>query len=472
MRFTRHEESKEHLKTFNFLMDSYEGGDDYREGKYLFKRELEDDKTYADRLVQAAFDNMCAPVTDIYTSYLMNSKIGRDFGDLSGTVFEDFLRDADYDGRSYEAYWRANSRMASIQGLVGTLVDKPTSDALTKADEIAGNIRPYYVTYKAPSIYDWKYERRGGKMMLTYLVLEEDSDVKDIEQFRVWDLESWAVWHQKKDGSDAYIYTDEDGKENSGVNPLGEIPFVPLKNLDTLERMEGRSDIGDIAELNRRIYNIDSDIDQIRGRAALPFLQIPKMNGSEETVVISLSTVFEFDPEAANGKASWLEPNLNSIDACLNQRTVSVDGIRMIAKLGGDSGQSARVESGISLEIRFQQLNALLNEKAEMMKNAEERCLRFYAMWEGNTEGETDAVITYPSSYGVRDLSADIDNAIKAKTLIQSKTFSVEKSMEIVTAYLNDPSQETIDKIMAELEGAKTIDLLNVDSNGSQDQGA
>lgn len=465
MRFTRHPESKEHLKTWNFLEDSYKGGDEYREGRYLFKRELEDSPVYDARIIEAAFDNMCSPVVDIYTSYLMTSKIGRNYGKLSGTMFDDFLRDTDFDGRSYEAYWRVNSRMASIQGVVGTLVDKPPSNAQSKADEIEGNIRPYYVTYKAPSIYDWKYERIGGKIMLTYLVLEEDSGEKDVEQFRVWTRTDWAVWHQKKDGKDAYIAKDDNGEEMKGTHDLKEIPFVVLRNRDALEKMHGLSDIGDIAELNKRIYNIDSDIDQIRGRAALPFLQIPKSPGSEETVIISLSTVFEFDPDNPQSKASWLEPNLNSIDSSLKQREVVVDGIRMIAKLGGDSAQRTSVESGVSLEIRFQQLNAVLNEKAEMMRNAEAECLRLYAKWEGG-DGETQAVITYPESYGVRDMSADIDTAIKAKTLIPSKVFSVEKSMEIVARYLNDPTDEAIEAIKKELEGAQTLDLLNVDNNG------
>jgi len=40
--------------------------------------------------------------------------------------------------------------------------------------------------------------------------------------------------------------------------------------------------------------------------------------------------------------------------------------------------------------------------------------------------------------------------------------------MEIVNRYLSDPNQETIDKILSELEGASTIDLLNVDGNGNQ----
>ena len=466
MRFTRHEESEEHLGTFKFLEASYKGGDEYREGEHLFKRELEEDLVYDARIKEAAFDNMCAPVVDIYTSYLMNSKIGRDYGNLTGKAFDSFLADADFDGRTYEGFWRVNARIASYQGIVGVLVDKPASNAVNKAEELANNIRPYYVTYKAPSIYDWQYERVGGKIMLTYLVLEEESGQKNIEQFRVWDRKSWSVWHQKNDGSDAYVAKGPDGEELQGEHNLGEVPFCVLRNRDTLERMNGLSDISDIAELNRRIYNIDSDIDQIRGRAALPFLQIPKTPGSEDTVIISLSNVFEFDPDTPNSKASWLEPNLNSIDSSLSQRAIAVEGISRIAKLGGDSARQTQIESGVALEIRFEQLNALLNEKAEMMKGAEEECLRLWAKWEG-IEAK-DIAITYPDSFGARDMAADINTALIAKALIPSKTFSVEKSMEIVNRYLSDPNQETIDKILSELEGASTIDLLNVDGNGNQ----
>jgi len=457
MRFTRHKEAEEHHDTFEFLMRSYKGGDEYREGKYLKKRELEESSVYEDRLEEAEFDNMCAPVVDIYTSYLMNSKIGRDYGNLSGTIFEEFLADADFEGRSYESFWRVNSRLASIQGVVGILVDKPVSNAKTRADEIASNIRPYFVSYNAESIFDWKFERIGGKVMLTRLVLEEESGIKDVEQFREITMTEWKVWHQAKG-------TEEPEIIDGGINPLNEIPFVPLRNRDCGERMGGLSDISDIAGLNKRVYNIDSDIDQIRGRAALPFLQVPKSPGSNETVIISLSTVFEFDPDNPQSRASWLEPNLSSIDSSLKQREVVVNGIEKMAKLGGDAIRSA--QSGVSLEIKFQQLNALLTEKAEMMQDAELRCLRLFDMWMGGN-GETGAVIDYPDSFGVRDMQGDIDTAIKANTLIKSKVFSVEKSMEIVNRYLNDPTQETMDAIRKELEGASTIDLLNVNSDGA-----
>ena len=57
-----------------------------------------------------------------------------------------FLKDADLDGRSYNAFMREAGKWASVYGAVWVFVDKPTSNAGTRAEELQQEIRPMFIS--------------------------------------------------------------------------------------------------------------------------------------------------------------------------------------------------------------------------------------------------------------------------------------------------------------------------------------
>ena len=71
-----------HKDTWQFLLDSWTGGDDYRQGQYLQRYNLESDKEYQLRLKNTPLDNQCRSLISLYMSFLFREDAEREFGSL------------------------------------------------------------------------------------------------------------------------------------------------------------------------------------------------------------------------------------------------------------------------------------------------------------------------------------------------------------------------------------------------------
>ena len=77
---------------WKFLLDSFTGGQAYREGAYLQRYALESDAEYAARLNNTPLDNQCRSLISLYTSFLFREEPDRDFGSLENNfTIEDIV---------------------------------------------------------------------------------------------------------------------------------------------------------------------------------------------------------------------------------------------------------------------------------------------------------------------------------------------------------------------------------------------
>lgn len=434
-----------------FYRRSYLGGDAYRDGRYLIRRPLESEERYEERCEAASYANYCAPIVDAYTDYLMGANIHRDFGSLTNSpLLESFLEDADGKGRSYHQVMTEAARSASIEGWCVLVVDMPKERALTQAEAMAKGLRPYIALYSSVDVGRLDYERQGWRSVLVRAVLIEpapEDDPVGTEYYRVWYPDRWELWVRRPGGTPEIVDT--------GDNPLGELPVVVVRNRD------GVSDLRAIAELNRRIYQIDADIDEVRAMTAFPFLAVPERQDDEgNIIVVGAGNAMPFDPEQPQAVPRYIEPTHTSIAVMLEERKQIVEDIQRLSRLGGDIvGGYKQAESGVALEIRFQQLNSLLRAKGRNMEQAEQQIMHLFARWLGT---EFDGQITYPDQYGIRDVSAYLDNAAKAQTLVQSAAFRRALALRVASRVLGSDDPELMDEIERELSRPSVADRVPV----------
>ena len=89
-------------------------------------------------------------------------------------ALESFINDADLDGRSINAFLRTAQIWSSVYGNVWIIVDKPRSNAQTKAEELDQDIRPYVTLFTPENVFDWKYQRSAsGRFVLSKLKEQE-----------------------------------------------------------------------------------------------------------------------------------------------------------------------------------------------------------------------------------------------------------------------------------------------------------
>ena len=444
----RHSLYNESISDWNFFIRSYMGGSAYKNGNYLLKHPFESTVNYDRRKESAYYYNYCSPIVDIFTSHLFKKGAKRNFGTLGeDELFHYFIYDSDLRGSSFSQFMRDASRYASVYGSVSFIIDKPGKEVITKAEAIEADIRPYVTMLTPENILDWSFERGvDGRERLTMVKIYEGSG-----RYRVWTDDDWHLWQVVGNNADS----DSDGVLliDSGEHLLGQVPLVTLYNKSTGINFKGISDLEDIADINRNIYYLCSDAKEIIENTAFPMLAMPysKLTGDDE-VEAGPKNIIQFDPEHDGAKPYWLEAPHSSLSEIREWVRQDINEIHRIAKMGGARGTetSKQARSGIALELEYQQLHAILSEKADNIEQAEREILKLWAMWEGKI---FDGFIDYPDDFSVRDLASDLDRSLKAKDVkVSSVTFDKELQKNIVDAVLPKLTDEVRRKISEEIE--------------------
>ena len=104
---------------------------------------------------------------------------------------EAFIKDANLDGQNFNSFMREAQIWSSVYGHVWLMMDKPQSNAGTRAEEMAQEIRPYVTLITPENVYDWRWERQpSGRHELVYLKIRESVDRVDgtttVTHFREW----------------------------------------------------------------------------------------------------------------------------------------------------------------------------------------------------------------------------------------------------------------------------------------------
>ena len=441
---SRHKHYEEKFKDWHFHLMSYLGGQDYQDGYQLNRYILETDEEYLKRAENTPIDNHCKNVVQIYSSFLFRVPPTRDYGSLQGDPqLESFINDADLDGRSFNNVIREMQVNASIYGTCWAILDKPAVQTQTRAEEIQLDIRPYISLYTPENVLNWNFERTlNGRYVLTRLVLLEDL-FDDVATIRVWTNEDITTY-KVKDYTKGYS-TSKPILLDEMPNMLGKVPAVILYNQKSQRRGVGISDLNDVAELQKAIYNDYSEIEQLIRLSNHPSLvKTPNVEASA-----GAGSIIEMPEDLdSNLKPYLIQPSSQSLDGIMNNINMKVEAINRITHMGAVRATQDRVQSGIALQTEFQLLNARLSEKADYLQNAEEQIWKLFAEWQNQT---FDGEIIYPDSFNLRDYASDLQFLQAAKASgVPSDTFAKEVDKQIARAVVDD--DEKINTIDSEID--------------------
>ena len=112
-----HSEYSAYIPRWQYLMRSYLGGVQYKMGKYLTRYVYETEGEFTARIRQTPLDNHVKSIIHIYNSFLYRNEPKRDLGNLKDTQeAENFLKDADMEGGTWESFMRDVNIMSSVYG--------------------------------------------------------------------------------------------------------------------------------------------------------------------------------------------------------------------------------------------------------------------------------------------------------------------------------------------------------------------
>ena len=449
--YETHKDYKENVNLWEYFIRSYNGGYDYTIGQYLNRYNLELDNEYNQRLGNTPCDNHCKNIIQIYSSFLFRVKASRDFGSMAEEPsLESFLKDADLEGNNFNSVMKQAQNYAAIYGHVFMVLDKPAIQTRTRADELNQEIRPYISIVTPENVLDWNFKREvNGKYYLDYLKVREEVDKDGGTYFRLWFPDRIETIYSKDDRSDPTTIDTVD-------NLIGKIPAVILYNSKSHKRGIGQSDLQDIADLQKSIYNELSEIEQLIRLTNHPSLvKTPSVNASA-----GAGAVIEMPDEMdSNLKPYLLQPSGQNLNGLMDSINHKVDAINRIAHTGAVRTTKQQVSSGIALQTEFELLNARLSEKADNLEIAEEQLFRCYAMFQNTT---FDGEINYPDSFNIRDYASDLIYFQQAKAMsIGSPTFNKEVDKEIARAVVDD--DEKLNEIFDEIDSQAEVGQFTQD---------
>jgi hypothetical protein len=389
--------------TWKYLLESYVGGLEYRQAQHLTRYQLETDGEYAARLRATPLENHCQSVISVYNSFLFRTEPQRDFTN-NGMTFEleSFLRDADLDGRSLDSFMKDVSTWASVFGHCWIMVTKPNVGAVTRADELAQGVRPYVSLLTPLVVLDWAWKRSpSGRYELSKLKYLEDvnGNVRTVKEWTKETIMTSVVDTEKGQILEQVI----------DVNELGKIPAVIAYNGRSVIRGIGISDITDIADAQRFIYNATCECEQSIRLDSHPSL----VKTPETQAGIGAGSLIHMPENLDPGlKPYLLEFSGASVDSIYKAIDHTIAAIDKMANTGAVRATESRTMSGVAMETEFQLLNARLSEKADNLELAEEQ---MWQLWYEYMGQQWMGAIDYPGSFNIRDTGSEITQLQTAK---------------------------------------------------------
>ena len=331
--------------------------------KYLPQEPRELDEAYDNRLMRSTLAPYYVRLERMLAGMLTRKPVRLE--DVSDVVTEQ-LFDVDLQGNDLNVWTYETARKCIRYGHVGVLVDAP------KAGD---NGRPYWVAVTPRDILGWRSEIKDGKQQLTQLRLMEEITVPDglygekqVQQVRVLTPGAFEI-HQKDDKGD-FRLIDE------GRTSLSEIPFAVAYS-NRVGVLESRPPLSDIAELNLKAYQVQSDLDNQLHISAVPMLAIYGFPQSAEEISAGPGEAMAL-PESA--RAEYIEPGGNSYNAQF-QRLDQIAGQINELGLAAVLGQKLSAETAEAKKIDRSQGDSTMMVIAQQMQDLIDNCLSFHAQY-------------------------------------------------------------------------------------------
>ena len=331
--------------------------------RYLPQEPRELDESYDNRLARS----VCPPYYQ-RLERMLAGMLTRKPVRLTDTadIIQEQLFDVDLQGNDLNVWTYETTRKMVRYGHVGVLVDAPKA-------EYEG--RPYWCIYTPREILGWRYE--GSELVQLRLmekVVLPDGEYgeKTAEQVRVLTPGEYKIYQKQKNTNFELI--------DEGTTSLDKIPFS-VAYANRLNIMESRPPLEDIAELNLKTYQVQSDLDNQLHISAVPMLAFFGFPSAAEEVSAGPGEAIAFP---ADGRAEYIEPKGTSFDhqfKRLEQIAGQINELGLSAVLG----QKLSAETAEAKRLDRSQGDSTMMVIAQNMQDMIDNSLQFHAQYLGNT---------------------------------------------------------------------------------------
>jgi hypothetical protein len=189
---------------------------------------------------------------------------------------KDLAENIDLENNNLAVFAKKVFEAGLVDGITFVLIDYPPSEAgLTKEEEKARDLRPYWVHIPSSNLIGWKTDKYNGKTRLTQIRIKESVTknkgkygTEKVARIRVINLGSYEVYEDITEGN------EKDWKlvESNTTTFTEEIPLAIYRPGDKITFMTSIPCLEDLAALNLAHYQSQSDQANILHYARIPIL--------------------------------------------------------------------------------------------------------------------------------------------------------------------------------------------------------
>lgn len=459
---------------WQFLESCYKGGREWIE-KNLFTYHKEGHKEFQARKKRAYRFPHSREVISLVNKYVFKGSIERSKPQDLPSHIKEFWGAATLLKRPIADYMDSISAWTSCLGRVWIVVDNnvPTS-VVSEADRKKVGGRCYTYFLKPFDALDFAYDADGElEWFLNREYHRDDSDPltssgKVEPRYRIWTKEFWAVIEVTGEKNDRKASIVESGEHN-----LGLVPVFPADHLASDELYSAPGLIEDVAYMDRTVTNYLSNLDviiqdQTFSQLAIPFQGLLPTAGNEDDdeeneelnqiQQMGHNRVFAFNAEGGSAP-TFISPDVKQAGMIITAVTKIVGEIYHSIGMAGertkeDNATGIDNSSGVAKAYDFERLNAMLAAKARALQNVEKNLVRLVNAWNGKVEEleKTADLVTYPTTFDVRNLADEMDNAQRLSVMNAPKLLRRAQMLRLAHKMFPQGSPKELKEIANDIE--------------------
>jgi hypothetical protein len=355
-------------------------------------------------------------------------------------LYAKMVDDIDGRGNALDVWWGTFAVELKARGSMLLLVDMPEAVPETMAAQIAQRRVPVWTQVAPESLTDY--------------ALGEDGKFEFAEFSGTWTQGGEQVactWHFDRQGWSA---TDKDRKTlGQGVHGLGECPLLICTESGDFPSF---GPFAAIADLARRLFNLDSELDEILRGQTFSLLTMEVSKDSTDEQKLAAAKVAGETIGTANllvhtgGTPSFIAPASGPADVYLRR----IEDIRaQIDEIALKPRESGQRESGDAMRMRFAAINGELARFAGRLEDLERRAWALSQRW--LQMPSIVPQVSWSRDYNVADVAAELQLLRDMRDAGMPREVLVEQQRRIVAVQFAglspDDKQRMVDAIDTQL---------------------
>jgi hypothetical protein len=408
---------------------------------YLIRYPRESDAKFARRCELAFYASPLMQACSRFAGYMATKPPTRT---IENPLYQVMAADIDGKGNSLEEFFAQFVIQFKARGSMLLLVDMdaaPADRAPNQAAQIAQRVAPYWSMVKPEDVTDYELGDDGKFAWVEFAGNWTSPEGQRIACTWRFDRTSWKATKKDAAGSSQALA--------KGDHPLGECPLLICTEGGDFPHF---GPFAAIADLSKRLFNMDSELDEIlRGQTfSLLTMQVEDGTNSEQKLAVAQTagqTVSTANMLVHSGSTpAFIAPPDGPATTYLQR----IEKMRLqIDEIGLNVATINQQESGVAMKMRFQTINASLAATANRVQGIERRAWALSQKWLALT---TAPEIAWADDFDIADIEAELQILLEMQQSAMPKEIIAEQQKRVVQLQFGNLPDETVAGLNAAID--------------------